>query len=99
MSSNGIAAFQGCVPVEPHTRARHIEQLPTFPLPATARPVPAEHISQTLNEYKQWLLNCSKNTTYKYNKRSHRVCFALYSGLVGTDVRLSSEVLGGELHP
>ena len=64
-------------------RTRHIEQLRTFPqLPATARPVPAAHRSQTLNDSKQWLLNCSKESNVQIQQAitNSMFCFIFWFG-------------------
>lgn len=66
-----------------HARARHIEQLRTYPSPETPRPVPAEQQSQTLTEYKQWLLNCSKESSEQIQQAiaQSMFCFVFRFGL------------------
>lgn len=77
-----------------HARARHIEQLRTFPEPA--RPVTAEPLSQTLNEYKQWLLNCSKESNVQIQQAiAQSMLSLLYIWFGDIDVRPPSGVLSG----
>jgi invasion protein IalB len=45
-----------------HIRAAHIDQLQTFPLPPP-EPVQQEEHAETRNNYKQWLLNCSQESS------------------------------------
>jgi hypothetical protein len=68
-----------------YVRARHIDQLRTFPLPppGTTAPVPREPLSQTLNDYKQWLLDCSKESNAQIQQAISQsmFCFLPWFGL------------------
>ena len=56
------ALSEAVVQFKLHIRAGHIEQLRTFPL-SSPEPVQQEEHAETRNGYKQWLLNCSQEST------------------------------------
>jgi hypothetical protein len=83
LSSNAPLS-EGASQFKLRARARHIEQLRSFPLPPPeTTPIPDEQLSKTLADYKQWLLDCSKESSAQIQQAitQSMFCFGFSFGL------------------
>jgi len=94
--SSDSALSEAAAQFKLHVRAGHIEQLRTFPLPSP-EPVQQEEHAETRNDYKQWLLKCSKESNVQIHQAiSQRMsCIILGSGCVEVYLDLQRSLAGG----